>query len=333
MAANLAAQRAALQCVGFAAAVVNNITDVENIDPLEELKLNSSDDVETLCQTIRSPGGLVNNPNAGMAGQPQQIRNPAGRRVSACAEKNLKLTTYFLHHQDHISRTVQAGDITLLTIRPMTGLTDREKAHTNPDELQKYEDQRKMVAFFLEIFQNYLTEYHGKMHVPLTYLICNPAIPAPAAINILTNYQSIEEEMITRAPHAGPPFISDNRKLWELDTDAYKYIKLSACARARRGAWTSLTNHLLGKASLDNLTARVERAMMFYTGKKRCFDLTRKYCGVHKDAHNNTKKAHEQMDGAYPMMDEMSKVCHLLDGIHTKTLDAAKAAIFTDPRI
>jgi hypothetical protein len=33
------------------------------------------------------------------------------------------------------------------------------------------------------------------------------------------------------------------------------------------------------------------------------------------------------------MMDERSKVRHLLDGIHTKTLDAAKAAIFADARI
>lgn len=36
------------------------------------------------------------------------------------------------------------------------------------------------------------------------------------------------------------------------------------------------------------------------------------------------------MNGTYKMMDECSKVHHLLDGIHTKTLDTAKAAIFAD---
>ncbi len=85
---------------------------------------------------------------------------------------------------------------------------------------------------------------------------------------------------------------------------------------------------------MDNLTARAERTLRdtFYTGKKRRFDLS-KYCGVHKDAHNDLEKAHEQTNGAYPMMDERSKVRHLLDGIHTESLDAAKAAIFADPQI
>jgi hypothetical protein len=54
---------------------------------------------------------------------------------------------------------------------------------------------------------------------------------------------------------------------------------------------------------------------------------------VNKDAHNDIEKAHEQTNGTYPMMNKRSKVHHLLDGIHTKTLDAAKAAIFADPRI
>jgi hypothetical protein len=177
MAANLAALGAALQRVGFAAPVTNNITDVENIDSLEELKLLHSDDVlETLCQTIHSPGGLIDNPNAGIAGQPPQIRNP-GRHVSARAEKNMRLTIYYLRHQDRTSRTVEAADITLLTICPMTNLIEREKAHDNPDELQKYDDPKKIVVF-LENFQHYLTQYHSETHVPLTYIIRNPEIPA-----------------------------------------------------------------------------------------------------------------------------------------------------------
>jgi hypothetical protein len=84
--------------------------------------------------------------------------------------------------------------------------------------------------------------------------------------------------------------------------------------------WTSLTNHVLGTASLDNLTATAERTLrdMFYTGEKQCFDLS-KYCGmVHKDAHNDLEKAHDQTNGAYPMLNYSSKVHHLLDGIHTK---------------
>jgi hypothetical protein len=74
--ADLVALHAALQRVGVARAVAANITDIKNIDSLEELQILSKDDVKTLCQMIRNPGGLVNKPNAGVAGQPQQIRNP-----------------------------------------------------------------------------------------------------------------------------------------------------------------------------------------------------------------------------------------------------------------
>lgn len=169
MAAIIALCAALQHLVGFAIVMTTNITDMENINLLEELKLLSSEDVKTLCpQTVRSPGGLVINPNAGIPGQPPQIRNP-GRHVSARAERNLKLNTCYLCHMDRTSRTVQAADITLLTIRPMTDLIDHEKAHDNPDEQSKYKDQRKMVAF-LEIFQNYLTQYHGETNINLPHL-------------------------------------------------------------------------------------------------------------------------------------------------------------------
>jgi hypothetical protein len=278
--ADIPALRAALTRVGFTAQVAQNITDVENIDSLEELKLLSAEDVETLCKTLRNPGGLVNNPNAGIAGQLPQIRNP-GRHVSARAEKNMKLTSYFLRHQDHCSRTAQAAEITLLLIRPMTELINHEKAHDNPDEPSKYDDQKKMVAF-LEIFQNYVTQYHGETHIPLSYLIRTAVLPEPEQTDPSTNYNSVEEEMINRAPHTGPTYTADNRKLWELlyaslhDTDAYKYIKSSSRARDGRGAWTSLTNHVLCRASLDNLTATAERTLRdtFTPAKNAALTLT-----------------------------------------------------------
>jgi hypothetical protein len=67
-----------------------------------------------------------------------------------------------------------------------------------------------MVAF-LEIFQNYITQYHGETQIPLSYLIQSTVQPLAEDDDPATNYTSIEEEMIARAPHTGPAYIADNR--------------------------------------------------------------------------------------------------------------------------
>jgi hypothetical protein len=95
----------------------------------------------------------------------------------------------------------------------MTDLIDHEKAHDNPGEPTKYATEKKMVAF-LEIFQNYITQYHGKTHIPLSYLIRTTVQPFAEDDDPTTNYTSIKEEMIARAPHTGPVYIANNRKLW-----------------------------------------------------------------------------------------------------------------------
>ena len=62
MAANLVTLRAALVHVGTTAEVANEITATQGIDTIEELRMLTDDEVETLCRTIRRPGGLMPNP-------------------------------------------------------------------------------------------------------------------------------------------------------------------------------------------------------------------------------------------------------------------------------
>jgi hypothetical protein len=328
--------RNALQLLGFSANAAVYITGTEDIDNMEELEILSDTDVHNLCDSVRNPGGLIANPNAGGQGQAAQIRNP-GIPVSTRAETNLKQTAYYLRHQRRIGRTADAANITLATVRAMKPLIDHEKDHTNPDEPRKLDDTKKMVAF-LETFQGFLSRTHGETHVPLSYVIREISEPPDEFFDPHTNYASVEDEMISRAPHTGPIWVADNKKVWELiraylhETDFYVFIKSHNRTKNGRAAFVALQATVLGSSRIDNMKTTAERTLRdtYYTGERRRFDLD-KFIAVHTEAHNQIQNAHEASGGTYPLLDDGSKVRHLLDGIRTTTLEAAKAAIWADP--
>jgi hypothetical protein len=107
--------RNALQVLGFSAPAATYITGTEDIDDMEELEILGDTDVHHLCDSVRNPGGLIANPNAGVAGQAAQIRNP-GIPVSTRAETNLKQAAYYLRHQHRIGRTAEAASLTLCRV-------------------------------------------------------------------------------------------------------------------------------------------------------------------------------------------------------------------------
>ena len=69
--------------LGFMTIASNAIIQDQGIDSLEEVRLLESSDVETLCKTIRHPGGTIQCGN-------QDVPNP-GISVSALAESSYRL--------------------------------------------------------------------------------------------------------------------------------------------------------------------------------------------------------------------------------------------------
>ena len=175
--------RNALQLLGFSTNAAVYITGTEDIDSMEELEILEDKDIHNLCDSVRNPGGLIANPNAGGDGQAAQIRNP-GIPVSTRAETNLKQAAYYLRHQRRIGRTADAGNITLVNVRAIKYLIDHEKDHKDPDEPKKLDDTKKMVAF-LETFQGLLSRFHGETHVPLSYVIRETSTPLAEATILL----------------------------------------------------------------------------------------------------------------------------------------------------
>ena len=116
--AQVAALRQAYVRLGFTNAAAQNITNDQDIDSLGELKVLRDEDVVNLCKVVRRPGGMIANPQAGAPGAPAIIPNP-GILVSLRAETNLKLASYWLRHQERVSRLVTAVEIQLGTTRSL----------------------------------------------------------------------------------------------------------------------------------------------------------------------------------------------------------------------
>ena len=85
--------------LGFSDKADGFITDDQGLDTLDELKVLTTDEIESLCKVVRRPGGTVSNPNTGDPGQPATLSNP-GEKVPLREELNLKLVYYYLHFKD-----------------------------------------------------------------------------------------------------------------------------------------------------------------------------------------------------------------------------------------
>ena len=334
MAGNAAELRTALALVGFSANACRIITDAQDIDSVELLGELDDKEVESLCNTIRKPGGTTTNP-AFIPAAPGQVQDPTvpaeirdpGCKISNRAEKNLKLACYFVRHMIRTDRDYTATSITAMSLKELAPLRDAEDEHKDPDDLGKL-DKIGKIRECLENIEHHLTQCLSASKVPLSYVIREDVVAPGGQDN---NYATKALEMISRAPHSSNTFAGDNARVWGIirnvvyDTDAYAWIKSFARSQNGRGAYLSLQTHYLGVTKSDNILTAAEAAMdtTFYTGEKHRFTFEN-YVTVHRKAHNDIQgiPGHEEIDGR-------TKVRKLLAGIRTTKLDAAIATIRT----
>jgi hypothetical protein len=105
--AQVAALRQAYICLRFTNTTAQNISNNQDINSLGERKVLRDKDIINLCK--------INNPQAGAPGAAMIIPNP-GIPVSLWAETNLELASYWLRHQEWVSRVVTAAEIQVLCL-------------------------------------------------------------------------------------------------------------------------------------------------------------------------------------------------------------------------
>ena len=339
--ADIVALRTALTRMGVSNNVAQEITDTQGINTLDELKILTDTEIETLCKAIRRPGGTMPNPAvaaaggvaaAQLAGIPLEIQN-TGHVISARAENNLKLAAYFLRFKERTSRTVTAADVVLDDVRALKTHKLWEETHEDVDD--KPEINEKDWPRTIEAMEEYFRGCLGtSSKIPLAYVIRKEE--APSADPPAPGWTSKAEELIGRAPiRAGanyvPNYLADNVKVWELlsgltrNHACWTYCKPFMRARDGRGAFLALRNHFLGPNNVDNMATTAEKKLSnaTYTSEKRRWNFE-KFVTLHKDQHIILEGLVEH---GYAGIDERSKVRYLLEGIKTSELDVVKSHI------
>ena len=101
-----------LQRMGLGLEAATKVCNVngQNLSAVDDFLQLGDKDIETLCRVIHRPGGV------NQAGNQNQ-----GMQVSAMAETNLKQMVFQKTHTVRVSRTVVFQDITLVSVRALSG--------------------------------------------------------------------------------------------------------------------------------------------------------------------------------------------------------------------
>jgi len=215
--AALNAMRTMLQRIGLSAAASQVIVDEQGLDSLNEIRLLTDDEIESLCKVVRRPGGTIPGPNVGDA----PVNNP-GTPINLRAENHLKLLAFFLRHQERVSLTTQVADITLDAIRALRELRDFESTYKAPDDPPAI--NAKDWPKTMESIHEYLRSFLGDHKIPLAYVVRKDEnIPVN---DQMTEYPTVQDAMIARAKHftvaangtktPDPVYINNREKVYEI---------------------------------------------------------------------------------------------------------------------
>ena len=329
---NIAVMRGVMTRIGFSELAAQALVEEQGMDDLQEIKLLSDDELESLIKVIRRPGGTI----AGAAGA--QVANP-GVNVNQRAEGHLKLLSFYLRHQERVSRTVNAPDLTLEAIRTVRELREFDSTYKPPTINAK--DWPKT----METIEEYLRSILGERKIPLAYVVRKEADVPPLDPPVV--YTTIQEEMISRARHYtlaadgtktfDPVYLANNGKVWDIiskitrEHSSWTYVKPAQRSRDGRLAFENLYQHFLGPNNVDNMATQAEDKLKstVYNGEQRRWDFER-YVNVHKQQHSIMEGLVEH---GYTGIDPRSKVRYLLDGIKTDKFDAVKTRIMSDEKL
>ena len=222
------------------------------------------------------------------------------------------------------------------TTRPIvisiTDIRDEERNYTNPDTKPLVLTCNWSKTQYA--IQEWLLCYQGTKKTPLAY-VCRDNINPPAeAPNPSTNNETVEDEMITRAPINTTPgiyydsFKIDSKVVWDhiadllRDTKAWVQIKSHQRARDGRAALLDLKDFYLGPNMVNEMAAAAEAqsTRSKYNGESKCWTFD-SYVAVHLAQH---KILADLVKHGYQMMGKGNKVRHLTQGIKTDALNVIK---------
>jgi hypothetical protein len=173
----------------------------------------------------------------------------------------------------------------------------------------------------LENIKEYLASQYGVTGATLDYVVRPEISVKTEAEDPPDNYETVDQEMTTRAPHTGRPFVNDRRKVWDIMSNicgkhsCFVFIKPALRTRNGRDDYMLLFDHFLRPNNVGNMASEAETKLTstLYNGEKKRLTWET-YVRIHTEQQSvlNVLK-----DYGYAGIDDSSKVRHLLKGIKT----------------
>ena len=291
------------------------VIQAEGLNTVSDFADFDKEDIETLCSSVRKPGGVIPNPNAGVAGQPATIPNP-GHSIPAICEKRLILAAFTARIYKSIGRPINQTTLNRGRLKQFEAHRLLIEEHDDPEKLPVVSKTMGIVKA-MDMVPSNLQERLGITKVALSYVIRKDATPRPlpAQENSASNpdsataegFETIMDELIEFTPHSGLSYAEDNAKVFQLlqdmvgGTSFEASIKSHQRSRNGREAYLALCMHNMGSSKWDKIVEDAENYVMKreWNGRNQRFTL-RSHIAKHREAQNDMMRASQHIDFKLP---------------------------------
>jgi hypothetical protein len=184
--------------LGFSEAAATYLTGTCGIDSLGEIAyLDGSEDVDMMIKGVTNPGGTVTTGEC--TARVTSCNN--GIPVSIRAVANRKLCVYYLKHMERVQRQPIPNAINLVLVRSYSDQQHHEVGFKKTAEEPDIND--KDWPRTLEKIKEYLASQYGVTGATFDYVVRPDIVIKPEAEDPAGNYETVDQEMMARAPHTG----------------------------------------------------------------------------------------------------------------------------------
>jgi len=164
-------------------AAVDALVDEQGIDDLSTLRYLTEELGTALCRTLRKPGG-----------------GEDGVSLSVLAEETLKMILFFIKHRDRVSRTTKLDKVQLSDVRGLAPQRKLELATMNDKVAEPPSINLRCMPKTMENIKEWCSKIRGVSGAPLAYMMRANLMPKNEADEIEEEFDSVDNEMIHRAP-------------------------------------------------------------------------------------------------------------------------------------
>lgn len=319
-----------------------NAVMAEGLDAYNAFLDFTKEDIKTLCNSIRKPGGMIPGDGDDAA---DVVNN--GLHVPAIAETRLAWAAYAAKYYHMVDRPINSNTMSWNYIQYFSSLKEERDNHTAPETMQKLSSKISIMKW-INLFEEHLSSVLGVRKVPLQYIIRETTDPVDIADDPLpvgngappyaARYDSFHDEMVARTSHTHPGYKADNKHVFNLLNDGLAgtgYISsIQPFSRRKNGreAYKALVLHNLGSAKWDKVAEDADRRLtkVEWNGKSQRFTLL-KHLTSHRNAHNDLVRASRFID--YQVPSESQRVKRLFASIRSteSRIESVRVQVLSDP--